>query len=83
MASLAQSGRLSETLKERDMAKGDHEFGRRAKGATGGGYTRPRVQIGFDKETIDKITKWAKFNNRSFAAEVRALVSVGLSTRTR
>lgn len=60
------------------MAKGDHEFRGEPNGATGGGYTRPRIQVGFDPEVIADITKRAKQNNRSFAAEVRSLVDIGL-----
>jgi hypothetical protein len=65
------------------MAKGDHEFRGKPSGATGGGYTRPRVQIGFDPEQIALITKWAKHHGRSFTAEVRALVDEALKRRTR
>lgn len=65
------------------MSKGDHRFSQRPKGATGGGYARPRIQIGFDPETIRQISQWARFNNRSFAAEVRELVAYALSRRTR
>lgn len=65
------------------MAKGDHEFGGKPRGATGGGYARPRVQIGFEPDQIDIITKWARHNNRSFAAEVRELVGEALKRRTR
>jgi hypothetical protein len=56
------------------MAKGDHTFRRKIKGATGGGYRRPRVQIGFEKMQMTEITRLAKENNRSFAAQVRALL---------
>lgn len=66
-------------MSQRDPTKGDHGFRKRPRGATGGGYVRPRVQIGFDPEQISAITKWAKARNRSFAAEVRALVSEALS----
>lgn len=65
------------------MSKGDHRFNRRPKGAIGGGYKRPRVQVGFDREVIGQISQWAKFNKRSFAAEVRELVAYALSKRTR
>jgi hypothetical protein len=65
------------------LNKGDHPFRRRPNGSDVGGYARPRVQIGFDDEMRVTITKWAKFNNRSFAAEVRALIEAGLKTRTR
>jgi hypothetical protein len=58
--------------------KGDHKHTKKAKGATGGGYARPRIQVGFDPNTIRDITKRAKQNDRSFAAEVRALVEAGL-----
>jgi hypothetical protein len=60
------------------MAKGDHKYARKPKGATGGGYARPRVQIGFDKEIIKIVTSRAKANDRSFAAEVRDLVLLAL-----
>jgi len=60
------------------MAKGDHKHTKKTTGATGGGYARPRVQIGFDPAAIKEITKRAKQNDRSFAAEVRALVDAGL-----
>lgn len=58
--------------------KGDHKFRKKPKGATGGGYARPRVQIGFDKPLIAAISKRAKSNKHSFAAEVRQLVSTAL-----
>jgi len=61
------------------MAKGDHAFQRRPKGARNGGYARPRVQIGFDKDTLKAIAALAKSNNRSFAAEVRNLVAMALN----
>ena len=60
------------------MAKGDHEFKRRPSGSVNGGYRRPRVQIGFEEKQLRAVTKRAKLNNRSFAAEVRALVAAGL-----
>lgn len=60
------------------MSKGDHQFKKKPKGATGGGYARPRVQIGFDPYQIKAITKLAKANNRSFAAEVRRLIAEAL-----
>jgi hypothetical protein len=60
------------------MSKGDHEFRRKPKGSRNGGYVRPRVQIGFDKDKIAEIAKLAKVNNRSFAAEVRSLVDQAL-----
>lgn len=62
----------------RERARGDHEFKNTPRGSKYGGYARPRVQIGFDPEQIAEITALAKFNNRSFAAEVRHLVSRGL-----
>jgi hypothetical protein len=65
------------------MAKGDHSFKRKPRGSVNGGYRRPRVQIGFDAEQIKLITEWAKFDGRSFAAEVRQLVDAGLKHRTR
>jgi len=65
------------------MAKGDHEFRGKPDGATGGGYARPRVQIGFDLKQIALITKWARHHGRSFTAEVRELVAEGLKRRTR
>lgn len=65
------------------MSKGDHGFKRKPKGSTNGGYARPRVQIGFDPETLKAISAWAKFDNLSFAAEVRNLVERGIKTRTR
>jgi hypothetical protein len=61
------------------MAKGDHKFETPPTGSTYGGYARPRVQIGFDREQIETITERAKANNRSFAAEVRALVATALT----
>lgn len=64
------------------MSKGDHGFKKKPKGASGGGYARPRVQIGFDKVTRNIITTWAKQNNRSFASEVRELVNIGLKVRS-
>jgi hypothetical protein len=60
------------------MAKGDHGFKKKPAGAKGGGYVRPRVQVGFDPAAIRAITKRAKHNDRSFAAEVRALVDAGM-----
>lgn len=68
---------------DRPMTKGDHKFRECPDGSKIGGYRRPRVQIGFDKAQIEIISRWALFNNRSFAAEVRALVSEGLARRTR
>lgn len=62
------------------MAKGDHPHRKKANGAIGGGYARPRVQIGFDPKIISIITRRAKQNDRSFAAEVRALVEEALAT---
>lgn len=58
--------------------KGDHKFHRKPKGSTNGGYTRPRVQIGFDPQVIKAVTARAKLNKRSFAAEVRCLVASAL-----
>lgn len=63
--------------------KGDHPFKRKAKGATGGGYKRGRVQIGFDDATREIITAQSIRNNRSFAAEVRSLVAQALADGTR
>lgn len=60
------------------MSKGDHPHYRRAKGATGGDYARPRVQIGFEKDILREIEKRAKSNDRSFAAEVRSLIDKAL-----
>jgi Arc-like DNA binding domain len=65
------------------MAKGDHQYRGKPEGSTLGGYARPRVQIGFDDETREMIAAWAKHNGRSFTAEVRQLVTEGLSRRTR
>lgn len=65
------------------LTKGDHEYGGKPRGAKGGGYARARTQIGFDKETRDLISKWAKHHNRSFTAEVRVLVAEALQRRTR
>jgi hypothetical protein len=59
--------------------KGDHKFKKKPKGSTNGSYARPRVQIGFDRETIKTITSRAKQNDHSFAAEVRNLVVFALS----
>jgi hypothetical protein len=61
------------------MSKGDHKFTVKPRGATGGGYARPRVQIGFDRDHVEIIAERAKVNNRSFAAEVRALVEAALT----
>jgi len=61
------------------MAKGDHKHQRKPKGATGGGYTRPRVQVGFTPIQIEVIARWAKHHDRSFAAEVRELVAFAIS----
>lgn len=58
--------------------KGDHPFKRKAKGAKGGGYKRGWVQIGFDDLTREIITAQSIANDRSFAAEVRALVAKAL-----
>lgn len=58
--------------------KGDHAHRKRANGATGGGYVRPRIQIGFDPDVLQEITELAKAHDRSFAAEVRELVALGL-----
>lgn len=62
------------------MSKGDHGFRAKPTGSKSGGYARPRVQIGFDPSAIRAITKRAKQNDRSFAAEVRALVDAALET---
>lgn len=59
--------------------KSDHTFSKKAKG----GYVRARHQIGFNDETRKAITTLAKLNNQSFAAQVRALVQVGLSQNKR
>jgi hypothetical protein len=59
--------------------KGDHGFRKKPKGSTNGGYARPRVQVGFDKEVIKTVTDRAKLNDRSFAAEIRDLVALALS----
>lgn len=59
--------------------KGDHPFRKKPKGATGGGYVRGRVQIGFDDITRETITARSMAHNRSFAAEVRALVKSALA----
>jgi hypothetical protein len=61
------------------MSKGDHGFEKRAHGSSLGGYARPRTQIGFEDATRKAITKRAKQNNRSFAAEVRVLVDYALA----
>jgi hypothetical protein len=66
-----------------EKEKGDHAFRERPKGSVNGGYVRARVQIGFDDETRKAITRWAKFDDLSFTAEVRELVARGLKTRTR
>jgi hypothetical protein len=63
--------------------KGDHHYRKKAKGSVVGGYARPRTQIGFDDKTRKAIAAWAKFNNQSFASEVRALVAFALSRKTR
>lgn len=63
------------------MAKGDHKFRKKPRGSKVGGYARPRVQIGFDPETVKQITRLAKENGRSFAAEVRELTAYGLAAR--
>lgn len=63
------------------MSKGDHEFRGKPSGATGGGYVRPRVQIGFGQEQIKTITSYADYNGRSFTAEVRVLVEEALKRR--
>ena len=63
--------------------KGDHRFKKRAKGSVLGGYARARTQIGFDDKTRKAIIAWAKFNDRSFASEVRALVDYALERKTR
>jgi hypothetical protein len=60
------------------MAKGDHKLSTRAKGATGGGYARPRVQIGFDDAQMRRIAALAQRYDKSFAAVVRNLVDRGL-----
>jgi hypothetical protein len=61
------------------MAKGDHKYKPRdSRGAVGGGYRRPRVQIGFEPEQISQITVRAARHGRSFAAEVRAIVADAL-----
>lgn len=60
------------------MAKGDHEFRTKPKGSTNGGYARARVQVGFDESQFKSITRLAKANNRSFAAQVRTLVEQAL-----
>jgi hypothetical protein len=59
-------------------AKGDHRFRRPAKGSTAGGYVRARMQIGFDDDARAAIERRARKNDRSFAAEVRALVAFAL-----
>lgn len=60
------------------MAKGDHHFKKVPEGAKGGGYVRPRVQIGFDEAQIRRITALAQRYDKSFAAVVRNLVDRGL-----
>ena len=62
--------------------KGDHRFRKNARGSKLGGYIRGRTQIGFDDKTRKAIVAWAKFNDRSFAAEVRALVAYALERKT-
>jgi hypothetical protein len=64
---------------EGEEMKGDHEFRKKPKGSKVGGYARPRVQIGFNQEQMEVITRWAKHHNQSFAAEVRDLVSFAIS----
>jgi hypothetical protein len=61
------------------MAKGDHGFKAKPAGSKNGGYARPRVQIGFEPAMLKTITRRAKDNDRSFAAEVRALLDAALS----
>jgi hypothetical protein len=58
--------------------KGDHRFLRQPKGSTWGGYRKARFQIGFDQETAARIAELAKAHDRSFTAEVRALVDQAL-----
>jgi len=64
------------------MAKSDQTFQGAPSGSVVGGYTRPRVQIGFDDEMLKAITKLAEENNRSFASQVRILLAYALSRRT-
>lgn len=61
--------------------KGDHSFRRKPRGATGGGYARPRVQIGFEPVMLKKIAGLAKSDRRSFAAEVRELLREAIAHR--
>lgn len=61
--------------------KGDHTFRGKPEGSTVGSYARARNQIGFDQKMRDEIAEQARMNNRSFGAEVRALVSQGLAMR--
>jgi hypothetical protein len=70
-------------IREMIEMKGDHNFRRKPEGSTNGGYARPRVQIGFDKAIIEAVTVRAKSNDRSFAAEIRDLVSLALSSQQR
>jgi hypothetical protein len=63
------------------MAKGDQGFSRIPCGSTAGGYRRPRVQIGFDPETLDAILQLAEVNDRSFTAQVRMVLQDGLRLR--
>lgn len=60
------------------MSKGDHGFKKSARGSINGGYVRPRVQIGFERATLESIRDRAKKNKQSFAAEVRALIKYAL-----
>lgn len=61
--------------------KGDHGFRVNVRGSLNGGYLRPRVQIGFEEETLRAIKKLARKNDRSFAAEVRILIAEALERR--
>jgi plasmid stability protein len=63
------------------MAKGDHGFRKKPKGSKNGGYARARVQIGFDVKMRNSISRHAKDNGRSFAAEVRELVGEALKAK--
>jgi hypothetical protein len=63
------------------MAKGDHRFLKHAKGSTRGDYVRPRVAIGFDPEVLKAVRELAKENDRSFGAEIRALVDKALKAK--
>lgn len=57
----------------------DPVFTGKVKGTLGRGK-RPRIAIGFSPAQVAEINTRAEINDRSFAAEVRALITWALTT---